>query len=656
MTSLDVFRRLHRLVASLSLVVMAIPASGQTNRHPFVFDDWASLHSASAAAVAPDGSTILYTVSAGVPKGTTRIEWRTIASNGTESRLLDLPEHFTPLGFTRDGAFYGIYQINGVGQFAVFPYKDGAVGGAPSAVAVLPAGVRTAIPSPDGTRFALLASPKPADPFADAHTVIEPEQQSLYIVDSNGAHGRWWCPSLTNIGDALSNAGGVDSLPIAWAPDGMSLAVLSQTPKIGFHTVRSFIDVCSEAVARRLAEIPNYAMGIAWADRGQSVAFLSTTTSVLTPDHVWSVPARGGTAVDRTPDLNGSATAIGGDGAGNVWVVVARGVRNEVDRFAENTLTPMYQWPAGVIQALPVGSPYRDATARLAFTVADPGHAANVAVASDRVLSRITTDGDDTLAAVDLGDVRVVRWTSAEGISLEGIVTFPAGYRSGQRYPSLVFPHGGPEMNDQLLLDPFARMVSGLGYVVMQPQYRGSTGYGSAFLDAIHEHFGDRAYHDVESATDYAIAQGWADPNRLAIFGWSAGGFMTSWVVTQTQRYRAAIEGAGITEWASFLWTSDVHQFDYDANWPEKDIARFQRFSPVLQADRVTTPLLILHGDADQRVPMYQGRQFFEALLAHGKTARMVAYPGSGHFPAKWEQRRDVVRELVAWLTRYNSD
>jgi len=193
-----------------------------------------------------------------------------------------------------------------------------------------------------------------------------------------------------------------------------------------------------------------------------------------------------------------------------------------------------------------------------------------------------------------------------------------------------------------------------MGYVVIQPQYRGSTGYGSAFLDAIYQPFGDRAYRDVDSATDYAVAQGWADPNRLAIAGWSAGGFMTSWTVTQTHRYRVAIEGAGITDWGSFMWTSDVQQIDYDARWPGKEPGPFHAFSAVDFADRVTTPLLILHGAADLRVPTFQGREYYEALVANGKTARMVTYPGSGHFPRLWEQRRDLIREMSAWLARYN--
>src|SRR5262249_25053136 len=121
----------------------------------------------------------------------------------------------------------------------------------------------------------------------------------------------------------------------------------------------------------------------------------------------------------------------------------------------------------------------------------------------------------------------VVHWTSKEGIKLEGIATFPPGYSEGKHYPFLVLPHGGPEANDELRLDALSQYIAGKGYVVLQPQYRGSTGYGSTFLAAIYQHFGDRAYRDVDSATDFALAQGWADPGRLAIFGWSAGGFMT---------------------------------------------------------------------------------------------------------------------------------
>jgi len=514
---------------------------------------------------------------------------------------------------------------------------------------VLPRGIHSVQISPDGARFAVLASPGARNPLDEVRTVVEPERTSLYVVNVDGTNGAWWCPSLTRIADGPI-AGGA----IAWSRDSATVALVSQTPKIGFKDLASTIDVCGPNGSRRAAEVPNAVSGIAWTDGGRTLAFLSTTTNVLTPDHVWTVPAAGGTPVDRTPSLTGSATSLAGDAAGRVWVVVARGVQNEIDRFENGALTTAYRWAAGSAIGLPVASHIAGTADQIAVAVGDPEHGTSVAVPSANGLSRMTTEADATTARIDFGAVRVVKWTSKEGIALEGIATFPAGYQEGRRYPFLVLPHGGPEANDQLVLDAFSRIIAGLGYVVLQPQYRGSTGYGADFLQAIYQHFGDRAYRDVDSATDFAVAQGWADPGRLAIFGWSAGGFMTAWTVTQTNRYRAAIEGAGITDWASFMWTSDVQQWDFDARWPEKDLQAFVQFSAVAQAERTSTPLLVLHGESDQRVPTYQGRELYEALAAHGKVTRMVTYPGSGHFPSLWEQRRDVFREIAAWLTTHN--
>jgi dipeptidyl aminopeptidase/acylaminoacyl peptidase len=337
-----------------------------------------------------------------------------------------------------------------------------------------------------------------------------------------------------------------------------------------------------------------------------------------------------------------------------VWVELHRGVITEIDKYHDGRLETAYRWPGGTLSAFPAFSALSSSPDVQAFSVADPLHLENVAVVDGRTLKRITHEGDNTLASVALGEVRVVHWTSKEGIKLEGIATFPPGYSAEKKWPFLVLPHGGPESNDELTFSSFSRFIAGFGYVVLQPEYRGSTGYGSDFLAAIYQHFGDRAYRDVDSATDYAISEGWADPNRLAIFGWSAGGFMTSWTVTQTSRYRAAIEGAGITDWLSFIPTSDIWQTDYDARLQEKDSMAMLQFSAVMHADQVTTPLLILHGEADLRVPMLQGREFFVLLAERGKTVRMVTYPGSPHFPRLYEQRRDLFKEIQEWLRKYN--
>jgi dipeptidyl aminopeptidase/acylaminoacyl peptidase len=516
---------------------------------------------------------------------------------------------------------------------------------------LLPRGIDSAMPNPQGTAYAVVADPRPPDSLDDVRHVWEPDQSSLYVVNADGTHGSWWCPSLKYLAGAITG-GGAGAL--AWSADSQSVATLSDLPRIGHHNVSTDIDVCSASGARHVATIPNTISDIAWTNNGSDLAVLSTTSPVLTPEHVFTVPAAGGDAQDRTPQLDGTALELAGDAQGHTWVLVDRGVRTEVDEFVDGALKPGWQWPGGIVADTPVGSPYAGTSAQIALTVSDPAHAHNVAVPDSDHLKRITTEGDSQLAAVALGDVRDVHWTSKDGIALEGIATFPPDYQAGRKYKFLVLPHGGPEGNDEFALDPLSRIIAGLGYVVLQPEYRGSTGYGSDFTAAIYQHFGDRAYQDVDSATDFAIAQGWADPGKLAIFGWSAGGFMTSWTVTQTQRYKAAIEGAGITDWAPFLWTSDIQQIDYDARWTDEDPDAFRKFSAVAFANNVSTPLLILHGEADRRVPTFQGIEYFQILAARGKTVRMVTYPGSPHFPVLWEQRLNVFQEISDWLAKYN--
>ncbi len=629
---------LQRLLFCLILPGMIVCQNASGQKHPFGFDDYIALRRAQARSVSPDGKSILYLVAFGAAKGPEKNEWWLTDFSGEHPQKLDLPEAFHPAGFTREGALYGGYDVGKLQQLAIIPIGQGK----PTRIITLASGIKSIAISPDGARFALLADPRAKDPLGDVHTVVENEQTSLYVMNVNGGEGGWWCPSLTDVTE------------ISWAPDASQLAVVMQPQKIGHHEVHTSIYSCNASGARKITEVPSATSGIAWDKGGRDLVFTSTNTLVLTPEHVWSVPVAGGQAVDRTPQLEGTATNVLSDPHGTVWVEVHRGVVTEIDKYHDGKLTSAYRWPGGILSSLPAFPAFSSSPDVQALSVLDPQHAENVAVPDDTNLKRITHEGDNVLANVALGEVRVVHWTSKEGIKLEGIATFPPNYAPDKKWPFLVLPHGGPEANDELTFSLFTRFIAGMGYVVLQPQYRGSTGYGSDFLAAIYQHFGDRAYRDVDSATDYAIEQGWADPKRLAMFGWSAGGFMTAWSVTQTNRYRAAIEGAGITDWLSFIPTSDIWQVDYDARLQEKDPAPMLQFSAAMFADRVTTPLLILHGEADLRVPMLQGRELFVLLAERGKTVRMVTYPGSPHFPTLFEQRRDLLKEIQDWLQKYN--
>ena len=625
----------HGIAAALIVFGLSTAALAADKR-PFGSSDFTSLRSAMPVAISPDGKTILFDVQSFDEKGPAKHEWHTIAPAGGAYVTLELPEKFTPSGYTRDGALFGEYRIDDQTQLAIVPITSGK----PTVIFTLPRGSRAPTISPDGAKIAVLSDSRAKDKH-DQHNVVENDEASVYIFDLHSQNGVWWCQELRTISD------------FAWSKDSNRLAVVTQPPKLGNHQAHSMLNICGTDGSHQLADVPTITAGIAWSADEKELVFASTNSPTLTAEHVWTVPLSGGAALDRTPDLDVTATTVENH-HGTILVDVHRGVRTEIDSFADGKLTPLLRSPNGTTIGMPAANPFPDAPDVLAVGVGDSDHSNNVAVVKDAQLQKITFEGDAQLAGIDLGETKVVHWTSKEGVKLEGIATFPPGYTTGKRYPFLVFPHGGPEANDQLGLDPMAKYIAGKGYVVLQPEYRGSTGYGAAHVTAIYQHFGDRAYRDVDSATDFAIAQGWADPARLTMFGWSAGGFMTSWTVTQTQRYKAAIEGAGITDWLSFIPTSDIWQTDYDARLQEKDPGPMLKFSAVMFADRVTTPLLILHGSADARVPTFQGFEFYALLKERGKTVRMVTYPGSPHFPRLAEQRRDVLDEVGSWLDKYN--
>src|SRR5579862_2477424 len=375
---------MHKLTLSFFLL-LALTAHSQTSRHAFSFDDAASLRSALPVAVSPDGKSVLYQVRFGGHKGPTNTEWNLIAATGGESRHLNLPEKFKPAGFTREGtALYGTAEINHAQQLATLPLAPpntpAAAAATPVPLTGLPRGIDSVMISPDGSRYALLADPRLPDPLAEVHTVIEAEPTSLYVIGADGANGNWWCPALHEV-----NA-------IAWSHDGSSIAILSITPSIGYHSIRSFIDICSAGGTKHIATIDNSTSGIGWINGDKDLVFLSTTTSVLTPDHVWTVSASGGAPVDRTPKLDASALGLSVDVHGNAWVNVARGVHSEIDSFQNNTLTAAYAWPDGTVGGQPDSPQIAGAPDVSVVAVADPQHPSNVALTQGSTLQRLTTE------------------------------------------------------------------------------------------------------------------------------------------------------------------------------------------------------------------------------------------------------------------------
>lgn len=271
-------------------------------------------------------------------------------------------------------------------------------------------------------------------------------------------------------------------------------------------------------------------------------------------------------------------------------------------------------------------------------------------------ISRV--NGDMKLPA--MGRTEVITWKSKDGKPIEGLLTYPVGYQTGQRVPLILNIHGGPAgVFQQSFLGgrgayPLATFSS-RGYAILRPNPRGSSGYGTDFRRANIKDWGMGDYQDLMTGVDFVIQLGVADPNRLGVMGWSYGGFMTSWVVTQTKRFKAASAGAPVTNLMSFNGTADIPGFvpDYfgGQSWDIIDV--YQKHSPMFNVKGVSTPTMVQHGEADVRVPISQGYEFYNALKAQGVPSRMLVLPRQPHGPNEPKMQVAAMQANLDWFEKY---
>ena len=262
-----------------------------------------------------------------------------------------------------------------------------------------------------------------------------------------------------------------------------------------------------------------------------------------------------------------------------------------------------------------------------------------------------------------LGETRVTKWKAKDGKEIEGLLTLPVNYDKSKKYPLILNIHGGPAgaFNESFIgasgLYPIASFAA-KGWAVLRANPRGSTNYGLPFRAANVNDWGGNDYQDLMSGVDSVIQMGVADPNRMAVMGWSYGGYMTNWVITQTNRFKCAAAGAGLSNLISMWGTNDIPSTldDYfEGTWYEQP-DRYIKMSPLAHVGNVTTPELILHGEADIRVPTSQGYEMYTNLKRKGVPAEMVVYPRTPHGPQEPKFVLDIMHRHLDWVAKYLGD
>ncbi len=282
----------------------------------------------------------------------------------------------------------------------------------------------------------------------------------------------------------------------------------------------------------------------------------------------------------------------------------------------------------------------------------DPG---DVWIAVDGEAPRRLTAINPDIERYDFGTGRGITWTARDGTELEGILVLPAGYEEGTAVPLVLHYHGGHSAHYGLGWRGPQQLWASAGYAVFVPNFRGSTGYGAEFTEAIRADIGGEAFHDCMAGVDHLIDQGIADPERLVTFGHSWGGYKTNWTITQTDRFKAAVSSGSVANLLSVYGTrysADVWEWRMRGTpWETLDL--YLQWSPIRYADRVSTPTLFLNGLIDRTTPPTQGFEMFTALRKHGVPAEYVGYPREGHRISEPAHRIDREQRILDWFERH---
>ncbi len=519
--------------------------------------------------------------------------------------------------------------------------------------------------SPDGAQIAFTM----ADPDTEEEKAARKEKRDVILVDQDFKYSHLYVIDVPEAGADPVEAtrvteGDFHVTGFDWTPDGGHL-VFSHQPDPRINTGRLSGDLSVVALDTREARLLVGGEGVEGnphvSPDGSLVAFVSTggQPEPVGLDDVYVVPLGGGQpralhhTHDRSPQLMGWNRA--GDA---VHLSETVGTTRHVFRLPVDGGPSV---PVTTGDGVVGGASFAAAADRMAFTFQTSDRPADVFVSPARRFDpSALTDVNEDVPRPTMGRTELLRWSSRDGLEIEGLLTYPVGYESGRRVPLILNVHGGPAgaftqsftgAPSIYMLQYFAQQ----GYAILRPNPRGSTGYGKEFRYANVMDWGFGDFDDLDAGVDQVIEMGVADPEQLYIMGWSYGGYMTSFAVTRTDRFRAASMGAGLPNLISMVTTTDIG--DYLAGhmggefW--KDFETYERHSAIYRLGEVVTPTQVIHGAEDLRVPFTQGQEFYRALDRKGVPTEMVVYPRTPHGPREPKFLMDVSDRILAWFRKH---
>jgi len=621
--------------------------------------------------VSPDGRMVAYTISTPMMEGEkseflTHI-WMASSDGKTNVQFTQGPKSCISPSFSPDGNYLAfISHRNSENKAQVWAIRVN--GGEAEQITRAKVDVEQFAWSPDGKRIAYTQR----DADTDEEEKMIKEKRDWTIID-NWKYAHLYTvafeKTLTTVTGKYEHKmkrltkGDFHVTGFDWSPDSKSIAFAHQlTPSADNWPAMDISIVPSDSgTVRSLVAMHGLDSGPHYSPDGQTIAFVSDggNPKWASTSDVYLIPAAGGQPrkLSETPDRLASILDWSADGkeiyvsetsrtSGRVFIVPVNGGSTKV-------LTPgMGNYTNASFSA--------DGRT-IAFLHQTPEVAPEVFTTPLlKYEPKKLSDANKDFPKLPLGKTEVIRWKSKDGKEVEGLLTYPVNYNSGKKYPLILNIHGGPAGaftqnftagGSVYPIQTFAQQ----GYALLRPNPRGSSGYGRDFRHANYNDWGFGDYDDDQSGVDKVIAMGVAHPDSLVICGWSYGGYMTSFTVTKTNRYKAASLGAPVTNLMSFVGTSDIAGFlpDYFGGeyWDRMDV--YMKHSAMFNVKNVKTPTQVIHGERDVRVPISQGFEFYTAVKRLGIPAEMITYPRTPHGVQEPKFIQDIGERVLLWFNAH---
>ena len=513
--------------------------------------------------------------------------------------------------------------------------------------------------SPNGSVLGFLTKDEPVERTGEErHNKSFEVGDNMYLDRAASLPSQLWTIPAQGGESAQVTSGTPSVTALTWTPDGRSVVLAVRPRPHSGEMINTSLVVrnLDDGAEHPLAEQHGFGMGAVVSPDGGMVALISSRGAELgfRPGGVFLVPVGGGARRAATPsidrNINGVQWLPGGQG-----LIVTAADLTRIRAWVQPLDGPPRRLDWGNADPGPV---HVNDAGSIVFVGREPHQPPELYhLASVNEAPRRLTSFNREFAGLDLGRVETITWSGPDGFTENGVVTYPPGYVAGRKYPLVLSIHGGPMGTSVEGWSIENQLYAAQGWIVFSPNYRGSDNMGDAFQSAVINDAGDGPGRDVMSGVAALQARGIIDEKRMAVSGWSYGGYMTAWLTAHYQGWKAAVAGAAVTDWFDWYNLADMNVWAGfglgGSPWRNDNAANYWRQSPMAYAHQIHTPTLILSTTGDPRVTVTQSYKLYHALKDNGVEVQFIAYPTGGHFPPDPVHQRDIRRRWIDWIARH---